>query len=85
MLKKLRQLRKHKYAGLVVNAAYLIGWVFAVERGVGLWYLLITSILMGIFFWKQMWYMMNKGSEWYQEFCYSTSRKINDRIFGKDR
>ena len=80
MKKLLKKLYHHRYAGFVLNGAYMIGIIVAREYGVMLGYLLISTALLMIIYWKPVYLVMKYGSELYVEYCYKVAEKTFNRF-----
>jgi len=67
----------NRYKMIAGNILYLVGMVIAFDKGLGLWYFLISSVLMVAFFYKPLWQVMKFGGDMY----YNFSRKQGDKLY----
>jgi len=81
MLKKLKKFLNNKYVSLIANAGYMIGWIFAYDYGVLLWYFLITTSVLLLLFWKELYSVMKLGGEVYADWCKMQSYKITKKVY----
>ena len=77
---KLSTLKTNKWVSRIFNISYILGLIYAFEKGVTLWYMLITSLVIGILFWKQLWGFMTLGGELYASWCRKTAEKTVNKM-----
>lgn len=68
--------KMNKYLGYTLNIGYIIGFIISIEYKVVLWYILITTALMLIIYWKQLCHFWFIGAEWYADKCIDIGKKI---------
>lgn len=68
-----------KWPSRIFNIAYLLGWLISWELGVFEWYLIISTLIACILFWRPLWKIMQAGGKLYADWC----MKISDKTVGK--
>ena len=71
----------NKYVSIAFNIVYILGFFAAAERGVFLWYLLITTTVMILAFHKPLWTMMKLRGELYASWCVDKSHQVTKKIY----
>jgi len=68
-----------KWFNITFNILYFGGLIIAIDQGFIGWFMLISSVLLAVVFWKPLIKIMKLGSEIYTEFCIN----VSDKTIGK--
>ena len=74
-------LARNKWVSRVVNVSYIVGMIVSLEGGWFLKYILYTTILLCILFWKNLYGFMKLGGDMYADWCQSKSYKITKKLY----
>jgi len=79
--KMLKNFLKNKWVSMAVNIGYMVGWVWSIEGGFVIKYLLISTAIMLVLFWKPLVAVMKAGGDMYAGFCRKQSYKLTKRVY----
>ena len=75
----LKRLTQNRYFGWIFNICYILGIIISFDRGWGLKFLLISTLIIAVVYWKPLYGIMKQGGDLYADWCY----KISNKTVGK--
>lgn len=69
----------NKTISWILNVAFVIGLIIAIEYRFSLWYILATSAIMIIIFWKPLVHFWKVGGNLYADKCIDIGKKIRGK------
>ena len=81
MIKAIKKKLANKYVSWVFNIGFIVLLIVSIEGGWYLWFLLISTIFLTVFYWHELYRIMKAGGELYASFCKEKSYQITKKVY----
>jgi len=75
-----RAIKHNKWVSRIFNVSYIIALIYCIDKGIFLWFMLISSLVVGILYWKQLYGIMRAGGDFYADWCRKTADKTVNKM-----